>query len=186
MIEPMTARYECGPRAIFEPMWGDGGSREAINPPMSILPRRDASHRGAHIPHSSNAGPPSASRPHEFVAFLDQIVSSEPPDREIHIIADNLSAHKTAKVLAFLKAHPNVQLHYTPHLRLVAQPGGSLVRHAETRSPDPRDLHVGHRSRAQAAAVHHEVQRTRDTRALGVCRSQAAHCITLEMTDTVH
>jgi hypothetical protein len=29
------------------------------------------------------------------------------------IIADNLSAHKTAKVMAFL-AHPNVQLHYTP------------------------------------------------------------------------
>ena len=36
------------------------------------------------------------------------------PDREIHIIADNLSAHKTAKVVAFLDAHPNVQLHYTP------------------------------------------------------------------------
>jgi transposase len=35
-------------------------------------------------------------------------------DREIHIIADNLSAHKTAKVMAFLDAHPNVQLHYTP------------------------------------------------------------------------
>jgi transposase len=50
----------------------------------------------------------------EFVAFLDQIVSSQRPDREIHIIADNLSAHKTAKVVAFLEAHPNVQLHYTP------------------------------------------------------------------------
>ena len=50
----------------------------------------------------------------EFVAFLDQIVSSQPRDREIHIIADNLSAHKTAKVTAFLDAHPNVQLHYTP------------------------------------------------------------------------
>ena len=50
----------------------------------------------------------------EFVAFLDQIVRSQPRDREIHIIADNLSAHKTAKVTAFLDAHPNVQLHYTP------------------------------------------------------------------------
>jgi transposase len=50
----------------------------------------------------------------EFVAFLDQIVTSQPADREIHIIADNLSAHKTAKVTAFLAAHPNVQLHYTP------------------------------------------------------------------------
>jgi transposase len=50
----------------------------------------------------------------EFVAFLEQIVSSQRRDREIHIIADNLSAHKTAKVMAFLEAHPNVQLHYTP------------------------------------------------------------------------
>ena len=50
----------------------------------------------------------------EFVAFLEQIVSTQRRDREIHIIADNLSAHKTAKVLAFLEAHPNVQLHYTP------------------------------------------------------------------------
>jgi len=50
----------------------------------------------------------------EFVSFLGQIVASQPRDREIHIIADNLSAHKTAKVLAFLEAHPNVALHYTP------------------------------------------------------------------------
>jgi len=50
----------------------------------------------------------------EFVAFLEQIVSSQPRNREIHVIADNLSAHKTTKVTAFLAAHPNVQLHYTP------------------------------------------------------------------------
>lgn len=50
----------------------------------------------------------------EFVSFLEQIVSSQPRHREIHIIADNLSAHKTAKVTAFLTAHPNVRLHYTP------------------------------------------------------------------------
>jgi transposase len=29
-------------------------------------------------------------------------------------MADKLSAHKTAKVVAFVEAHPNVQLHYTP------------------------------------------------------------------------
>jgi transposase len=50
----------------------------------------------------------------EFVSFLEQIVASQPREREIHIIADNLSAHKTAKVMAFLEAHPNVDLHYTP------------------------------------------------------------------------
>jgi transposase len=50
----------------------------------------------------------------EFVAFLDEVVRSQLPEREIHIIADNLSAHKTTKVTDFLARHPNVQLHYTP------------------------------------------------------------------------
>ena len=50
----------------------------------------------------------------EFVAFLDQIVRSQPVTREIHIIADNLSAHKTVKVTDFLAAHPHVHMHYTP------------------------------------------------------------------------
>ena len=50
----------------------------------------------------------------EFVAFLTQIVSSEPRNKEIHIIADNLSAHKTKAVKAFLADHPRVTMHYTP------------------------------------------------------------------------
>jgi transposase len=33
---------------------------------------------------------------------------------EIHIILDNLSAHKTAKVTEFLARNPNVKLHFTP------------------------------------------------------------------------
>lgn len=50
----------------------------------------------------------------EFVAFLSQIVVHQPAGREIHIIADNLSAHKTKRVEAFLGAHKNVTIHYTP------------------------------------------------------------------------
>src|SRR3954451_4482371 len=50
----------------------------------------------------------------EFVAFLDEVVALCAPDQEIHVIADNLSAHKTAKVATFLQAHPRVQLHFTP------------------------------------------------------------------------
>ena len=38
----------------------------------------------------------------------------QPEDREIHIILDNLSAHKTRRVQEFLDAHPNVNLHFTP------------------------------------------------------------------------
>jgi transposase len=48
------------------------------------------------------------------VAFLGEIVDSQPAKREIHVIADNLSAHKTQKVTDFLAQHPTVHLHYTP------------------------------------------------------------------------
>lgn len=50
----------------------------------------------------------------EFVDFLAKIVDSQPPGRKIHVIADNLSAHKTKKVFAFLEANPAVRIHYTP------------------------------------------------------------------------
>lgn len=50
----------------------------------------------------------------EFVSFLGEILSSQPKDREIHIIADNLSAHKTKRVAEFLTDHPTVHLHFTP------------------------------------------------------------------------
>jgi transposase len=50
----------------------------------------------------------------EFVGFLGQVVSGCKPNQEIHIILDNLSAHKTTKVEEFLVHHPNVKLHFTP------------------------------------------------------------------------
>ena len=50
----------------------------------------------------------------EFVAFLADIVANQPRGKEIHVIADNLSAHKTSKVDDFLDSHPNVRLHFTP------------------------------------------------------------------------
>jgi len=50
----------------------------------------------------------------EFVAFLSDIVAHQRRGKEIHVIVDNLSAHKTKKVQVFLDEHPNVQLHFTP------------------------------------------------------------------------
>lgn len=50
----------------------------------------------------------------EFVAFLEEIVASQPVGKAIHVIADNLSAHKTTLVDAFLSTHPSVRLHFTP------------------------------------------------------------------------
>ena len=50
----------------------------------------------------------------EFVAFLTDIVANQPNGKQIHVIADNLSAHKTKKVDTFLSEHRNVHLHFTP------------------------------------------------------------------------
>src|SRR5258707_7903941 len=43
-----------------------------------------------------------------------QKVASQPEGREIHIVADNLSAHKTKNVFEFLQTNPTVRIHYTP------------------------------------------------------------------------
>ena len=50
----------------------------------------------------------------EFVAFLTDVCTQQPKRKEIHVICDNLSAHKTKRVSEFLADHPNVHLHYTP------------------------------------------------------------------------
>jgi transposase len=50
----------------------------------------------------------------EFVDFLEQVVSGCKPHQEIHIILDNLSAHKTSQVKEFLQRNPNAKLHFTP------------------------------------------------------------------------
>src|SRR5262252_10123739 len=50
----------------------------------------------------------------EFVACLADLVAHQPKGKEIHVIADNLSAHKTGQVEDFLDRHPNVHLHFTP------------------------------------------------------------------------
>ena len=49
-----------------------------------------------------------------FVDFLTEVVGHAGTAREIHVILDNLSTHKTQAVRTFLLAHPRVRLHFTP------------------------------------------------------------------------
>jgi transposase len=46
--------------------------------------------------------------------FLDEIDRQVEPGLDIHVICDNLSAHKAPVVQKQLLAHPRVQLHFTP------------------------------------------------------------------------
>lgn len=50
----------------------------------------------------------------EFISFLNHIVGKTPAAKEIHIVLDNLSAHKTAAVKEFLYNNPRVKFHFTP------------------------------------------------------------------------
>jgi transposase len=50
----------------------------------------------------------------DFVGFLKEVLALGPPHRQIHIILDNLSAHKTALVREFLLHNPRVRFHFTP------------------------------------------------------------------------
>lgn len=50
----------------------------------------------------------------EFVAFLKEVVLLCPRNKQIHIILDNLSAHKTTLVREFLEQNPRVHFHFTP------------------------------------------------------------------------
>ena len=49
-----------------------------------------------------------------FLSFLERVVPTQPDGREIHIICDNLSAHKAEAVQAWLAARPSIEIHHTP------------------------------------------------------------------------
>lgn len=53
-------------------------------------------------------------RSKEFLAFLKHVDRQTPKDQDLHIILDNLSAHKTAEVMAWLKSKPRIHFHFTP------------------------------------------------------------------------
>ena len=50
----------------------------------------------------------------EWLRFLKQIDRETPKDVDLHIIADNYSTHKNAKVKAWLSRRPRFHMHFTP------------------------------------------------------------------------
>ena len=45
---------------------------------------------------------------------MKTVVKNVPRNQDLHIILDNLSAHKTPQVNEWLKRHPRVHFHFTP------------------------------------------------------------------------
>lgn len=53
-------------------------------------------------------------RHQEFLDFLRQIDQQTPAELDLHLIVDNYSTHKHAKVKTWLAKHPRFHLHFTP------------------------------------------------------------------------
>jgi transposase len=53
-------------------------------------------------------------RAKDLVAFLREIDASVDPSLDVHIVLDNLSAHKAPAVHRWLLRHPRFHLHFTP------------------------------------------------------------------------
>src|ERR1700738_2541000 len=79
-----------------------------------VMVRSHCMQRSTLAPVTSWESPPRGIPAPSLSTFLGQIVASQPAGREIHIVADNLSAHKTKNVFEFLQAHPTVRIHSTP------------------------------------------------------------------------
>ena len=50
----------------------------------------------------------------EWIQFLTLIEKHSPPDKQIHLIIDNYSAHKHVNVRQWLAERPRFHIHYTP------------------------------------------------------------------------
>jgi transposase len=56
----------------------------------------------------------SRHRARDLVAFLKDIDTAVAPDLAVHLVLDNLSAHKAPEVHRWLVRHPRFHLHFTP------------------------------------------------------------------------
>lgn len=73
-------------------------------------------------------------RHQEFLSFLRHIERSVPKPLDVHLIVDNYSTHKHAKVKAWLARRPRYHIHYTPTysswLNQVERWFGLITQHA--------------------------------------------------------
>src|SRR5205823_3323803 len=92
------------------------GYRSARAADAQLHPKRDArSLRGAQRRDGRGPGPVQGQhRAQDLVAFLREIEASVEPTLDIHVVLDNLSAHKAPPVQRWLLRHPRVQFHFTP------------------------------------------------------------------------
>lgn len=104
----------------------------------------------------------------QFVTFLEDIVASQSSRREIHVICDNVSSHKTPLVETFLHTSSRPYPLHTDVL-VMAQPSRELVRTHPARRDHARHLHLAQGPRQKAHAIHPPVQQESKAIEMDLC-----------------
>lgn len=121
----------------------------------------------------------------EWLVFLKKLHRQTPPELALHLIVDNYATHKHPVVLAWLKKHPRIHVHFTPTgsswLNLVErffrQLTDEVVREGSFTSVSELvtaiNVHLAHhnlkptpyRWKAKGAAILEKIQRARQAQA---------------------
>ena len=90
----------------------------------------------------------------DFLAFLGELVETQPGGREVHIILDNLATHKNAEGphVPGRQSPRVVALH--PHVLILVESSRTLVCQDRPGHPGPRYLHLRGRPAPKDPAVH--------------------------------
>ena len=93
----------------------------------------------------------------EWIPFLGKMEASTAPDKQIHLIIDNDSAHKHAKVRQWLDDHPRFHVHYTPT-------SGSWLNQVERLFGEVNRKCLKHRSAPTVEALQQDITQFLDRR----------------------
>ena len=94
----------------------------------------------------------------DFRDFLDQIDRQTEPGLAIHVIRDNLSAHKAPAVHKWLLAASPRPSALHSHLLLVDQPGRAVVRRIAAPLPGPRRVLLPRRAHRRAGGLDQDLE----------------------------
>jgi transposase len=93
----------------------------------------------------------------EWIQFLTLIEKHSPPDKQIHLIIDNYSAHKHANVQQWLAERPRFHIHYTPT-------SGSWLNQVERLFGEVNRKCLKHRSSPTVEALQQDITQFLDRR----------------------
>jgi transposase len=97
----------------------------------------------------------------DFRDFLDEIDRQTEPGLAIHVICDNLSAHKAARGPQVAAGPPQSRAALHSDLFLVDQPGRTVVRRAAATLPGPRRLLLPRRPHHRPGELDQDLERQR-------------------------